>query len=283
MSSGSTTRGSSRRLFALIAPGLLIAATGVGAGDLATAGLAGVKLGRAVLWAVVLGAFFKFVINEGVMRWQLATGETLLEGALTRFGRSAQFVFLPYLLAWSFLVGCAIMGACGVALHAMWPVFDDPARGKLNFGALHSVIGLFVVWRGGFPLFERIMGVCVGVMFATVVATAVALQPPWGEVFSGLFVPSVPDGGHDWTLALIGGVGGTLTILCYGYWIREHDREGPSHLRECRIDLGVGYSVTALFGVALIIISSPVSLSTESKGVDLLMRLGESLNAALVP
>ena len=43
----------------IIGPGLLIAATGVGAGDLAGGAFAGSKLGVAVLWAVLLGAFFK--------------------------------------------------------------------------------------------------------------------------------------------------------------------------------------------------------------------------------
>ena len=44
------------RLLAVIGPGILVAATGVGAGDLATGALAGGKLGVAVLWAVLIGA-----------------------------------------------------------------------------------------------------------------------------------------------------------------------------------------------------------------------------------
>jgi Mn2+/Fe2+ NRAMP family transporter len=72
----------------MIGPGLLLAATGVGAGDLATASFAGGLLGTAVLWAVVFGAFLKFVVTEGLARWQLATGETLIEGAVSRGGRS---------------------------------------------------------------------------------------------------------------------------------------------------------------------------------------------------
>ena len=47
-----------------VGPGLLIAATGVGAGDLATAGFAGARLGVIVLWAIVFGAAMKFVLNE---------------------------------------------------------------------------------------------------------------------------------------------------------------------------------------------------------------------------
>jgi hypothetical protein len=33
---------------------------------------------------VVLGAFMKFVVTEGIARWQLATGETIIEGVVRR-------------------------------------------------------------------------------------------------------------------------------------------------------------------------------------------------------
>jgi Mn2+/Fe2+ NRAMP family transporter len=62
--------------FTMIGPGLLVAATGVGAGDLATASFAGSLLGNGILWAAVLGAFLKYVVNEGLARWQLATGSS---------------------------------------------------------------------------------------------------------------------------------------------------------------------------------------------------------------
>ena len=37
--------------------------------------------------AVVLGAGLKFALNEGLARWQLASGSTLLEGAVRHLGR----------------------------------------------------------------------------------------------------------------------------------------------------------------------------------------------------
>lgn len=182
-----------RQLLLLLGPGLLIAATGVGAGDLATASLAGSKLGMAVLWAVALGAFFKFVLNEGLARWQLATGQTLLEGAVTRLGRGVVWVFMPYFVAWSFFVGRAMMGAVGAATQAMLPLFDDPAEGKFYYGIIASVLGVILVRVGGFKLFERLMSACIAVMFVTVLVTAVLVKPDWSAFFAGLFVPRVPD------------------------------------------------------------------------------------------
>lgn len=271
-------------LFTIIGPGLLIAATGVGAGDLATASFTGSQLGIAVLWAVLVGAFLKFVLTEGLARWQLATGQTLLEGIAHRLGRVVGWLFLPYLVVWSFLVALALMSACGVTLHAMLPVFDDAAHGKIAFGILAGLTGLALVLAGGFPVFEKVMGVCIVLMFAVVVLTALLLWPGTSEVARGLVVPAIPDAGGAglvWTVALIGGVGGTVTVLCYGYWIREKGRSGPEDLALCRIDLGLGYAMTALFGVSMVIIGSTVEIS--GGGAKLLVELAGRLEEPLGP
>lgn len=269
---------------AIAGPGLLVAATGVGAGDLATASLAGMAGGVAILWAVWAGAFLKFVITEGIARWQLATGETLLAGCSAHFGRPFQFAFLLYLLPWSYFVGGALIGACGVAAHALLPVFSEAALDKQFYGPLHSLAAAGLVLMGGYRLFEWTMRVMIGLMFATVLFCAVALQPDWGAIAAGLVIPRIPDAGGEglsWTVALMGGVGGTLTVLCYGYWIREEGREGPAYIRTCRIDLAVGYAMTALFGIAMVIIGSRVA--TEGSGAALLSNLGAEIGESVGP
>jgi Mn2+/Fe2+ NRAMP family transporter len=262
----------------VLGPGLLVAATGIGAGDLATASFTGSILGTAILWAAVVGAFLKYVVTEGLARWQLATGDTLLEGVVRRIGRPVGWFFLPYLVIWSFFVASALMSACGVTLHAMIPLFDDPVHGKVVFGALASLVGLGLVLLGGYALFDKVMRVCIGVMFVTVIVTAVLLWPGTGQVLKGLVVPAIPDAGGQglgWTVALMGGIGGTLTVLCYGYWIREEGRTGADFLKTCRIDLAAGYVITALFGVAMVIIGSTIEI--EGRGATLLVRLSDQL------
>jgi Mn2+/Fe2+ NRAMP family transporter len=279
-----TSKSGRGRLLAIIGPGILVAATGVGAGDLATGAFTGSQLGTAVLWAVVVGAMMKYVLNEGLGRWQLATGETLIEGSIRRLGRGVGWAFLPYLILWSFFVGSALMSACGVALHALIPVFDDPARAKLVFGVAASLLGVLLVFLGGFKLFGKVMAVCIGVMFITTLITAGVLWPGTTAFAKGLLVPSIPDmggAGLTWTVALIGGIGGTVTVLCYGYWIREAGRSGPEDLTTCRIDLGVGYGMTALFGVAMVVIGSTVEI--EGKGAGLLVTLSDRLGESVGP
>ena len=264
---------------AIIGPGVLVAATGVGAGDLATATFTGAKLGTAVLWAVVVGAALKFLLNEGIARWQLATGTTLLEGCGTHLGRWVHWGFVVYLLVWSFLVAMALMSACGVAAQAIAPIGGDLTTGKIVFGILHSLLAVGLVLVGGYKWFERVMSVCIGVMFVVVVMTAVALHPPWEEVLAGTLVPTVPElhgEGLGWTIALLGGVGGTVTVLCYGYWIREEGRIDAGALNVCRIDLGVGYAMTALFGMSMIIIGDRLG-ELDGRGAGLIVGVANTL------
>jgi Mn2+/Fe2+ NRAMP family transporter len=265
----------------LIGPGLLVAATGVGASDLATGAFAGTKLGLAVLWAVIVGAGLKFLLNEGLARWQLATGETLLEGCVAHFGRPLQWGFLVYLLTWSYFVGSALMSAIGMTAHALVPLFE-PETDKIIYGLLHSGIAVALVGLGSYRLFSKVMGACIAIMFVVVITTAIALRPSWQDVCAGLFVPTIPDvkGSLAWTIALMGGVGGTLTVLCYGYWSREEGRQGIDDLQVCRIDLVTGYTMTAFFGIAMVIIGSRIHVS--GGGATLVVDLAELLFFLLV-
>jgi Mn2+/Fe2+ NRAMP family transporter len=270
------------RLFLILGPGLLVAATGVGTGDLATGSFAGSMLGTSILWAVLVGALLKYVVTEGIARWQLATGTSILEGVARNLGRLPMLVFLPYLVLWSFFTASAMMSGCGVTLHALIPVFEQAQHGKIFFGALCSIVGVGLVFIGGYRLFEKIMTVCILLMFVTVVLTAILLWPGTDLVLQGIFLPSIPDfsgSGLTWTVALIGGVGGTVTILSYGYWIREEGRTSSDDLAVCRIDLGSAYLMTAIFGMSVVIIGSRIEVS--GSGAMLIVAMADQLGIAL--
>src|SRR5919106_1771683 len=88
-------------VFKLIGPGLIVAATGIGAGDIISATVGGANYGVILLWVVALGAFFKFVLNEGIARFQLATGMTALEGWGAYLPGWIKGVFGIYLIIWT--------------------------------------------------------------------------------------------------------------------------------------------------------------------------------------
>lgn len=239
-----------------IGPGFAVAATGVGAGDLVTASVAGAKYGFAILWAGVFGAVIKFVLNEGISRWQLATGTTVLEGWITRFPSGITLSFAVYLLLWSIIVAAALASACGLAAHAMYD--EIPVAG---WAFIHSVVSVLLILFGRYRLFEFVMKMLIAMMAVTVLACAALVKPDLSLFLSSLFLPTVPEGSGKFLLGLMGGVGGSVTLMSYGYWIRERGWAGPEFKHLVQRDLGAAYFFTGLFAVAMIVIASGVQPS----------------------
>ena len=236
----------------LIGPGLVVAATGVGAGDMVSSLTAGTEFGTILIWAVILGAVLKFALTEGLGRWYMATRTTILEGWHS-MGWWASIYFMVYLALVTFFFGAAAPSASALATDAMFP-------GLMPFwlwAVLHSVIfGFGICILGRYRLFERVMEVFVGVMFLTVVGLAILLTPSLGELAMGTIVPRMPEGSLPFVLAVIGGVGGTFTLVSYTYWVRERGWRRPSWIPMMRTDLGVGYIMTGVFMVAMLVIGA---------------------------
>jgi Mn2+/Fe2+ NRAMP family transporter len=230
---------------------LAIAATGVGAGDMVAAAVSGSRFGFAVAWAAVVGALLKFVLNEGLARWQLATGTTLLEGWVAHLGRWIEYVFITYLVVWSFVVAGALINACGLAAHALAPALSVEA-----WGAIHAMLAAVLVLVGGYGPFERLIKLFVALMFVTLVGCALFIAPPLQSLAAVVDQATVPRGGARFVLGVIGGVGGSVTLLSYGYWIREKGWEGSRWIPAMRLDLGVAYVLTGLFGLAVVVLAA---------------------------
>ena len=49
-----------------------------------------------------------------------------------------------------------------------------------------------------------------------------------------------------------------IKLLSYGYWIKEKKWNGKSYLKRSRIDLGIAYTLTAVFGISIMIIAAGV-------------------------
>ena len=204
----------------------------------------------------------KFTLTEGLGRWYMATRTTILDGWRS-MGLWASGYFIVYLALVTFFYGAAAPSASALAVDAMFP-------GLLPFwvwAVLHSVIfGFGICILGKYGLFERVMEFFVGLMFITVVGLAILLGPNIGELALGTILPRMPEGSLPFVLAVIGGVGGTFTLVSYTYWVRERGWRRPSWIPMMRTDLGVGYLMTGIFMVAMLVV-----------GAELLFANGESI------
>ncbi len=252
----------------LLGPGLVVAATGVGASDMVATLVAGTRYGYGLLWAVIAGVAIKIVMVECAGRFSLATGLTIFEGWRS-LGLWTSWYFGPYIIIWGFVYGATAMSSSALPLAALFP-----AVSLTTWAIVMGLLGLTMVWFGRYAFFEKLTAVLVGVMFVVVVGLAIIAVPNVPSMLSGL-IPIIPDGtnGVMYTLALAGGVGGTITLAAYGYWMREKGWSTPVWMRVMRIDNAAAYVLTGVFVIAMLIVgaevvrSAGVSLSARDEGL----------------
>jgi Mn2+/Fe2+ NRAMP family transporter len=236
----------------LAGPGLVVAATGIGSGDVVSATVGGARYGVVLLWAIAAGAFFKFVLQEGVARWQLATGTTALEGWADHLPAWVKWYFVVYLVLWTVAVSASLTNATGLGIANL-------TNGAIpqSWGAVaHSLIGFAFVFFGGYDNFEKFMKVLVGIMgFSILFCALFTLNAPLAAL-QGLVVPTIPAGSGTNVLSLIGGVGGSITMLSYNYWMREENMRGSGFVSYVRGDIFIAYLFTAIFGGSIMLIAN---------------------------
>lgn len=246
----------------IIGPGLVVAATGVGAADMVSTLVAGSKFGYTLLWALVIGVILKIVLVEGAARYTLATGKTIFEGWRT-LGRWPVWYFGPYIIIWGFIYGASAMASTALPLAALMP--EVP---QWVFAIGTGLAGFVMVWFNRYSVFEKITAILVGLMFITIVGLAIIAVPDFPAMLAGL-VPRLPEGSVLYTLALAGGVGGTITLAAYGYWLREKGWVKPGWMRVMRIDNTMAYVMTGIFVISMLIV-----------GVEVVAAAGVTLDAS---
>lgn len=259
-----------------IGPGIVVAATGVGAGDLVATLIAGSNFGYTLLWAAVIGCLVKISLAEACGRWHLATGRTLFDGWAS-IGSWTTWFFAIYAVIWGFVYGAAAMSSSALPLQALFPDVMDLEW----WGIACGLVGLVFVWFNKYNVFEKVMTVLVGVMFVITVYLAIRVTPNLGDAFAGL-LPVLPDEKDSVlnTLGLIGGVGGTITLAAYGYWVNAKGWTTTGWMKVMRLDNRVAYATTGIFVVAMLLVgaellhSANIAIASGDKG---LIQLGDIL------
>ncbi|MET9772979.1 Nramp family divalent metal transporter [Streptomyces sp. NPDC006367] len=258
-----------RSSWRLIGPGIVVAATGVGAGDLVATLIAGSNFGYTLLWAAVVGCLVKISLAEACGRWHLATGRTLFDGWAS-LGRWTTWFFAVYVAIWGFVYGAAAMSSSALPLQALFPDVMDLEW----WGVACGLAGLVFVWFNKYAVFEKVMTVLVGIMFVVTVYLAVRVTPNLGDAFAGL-LPVLPDEEDSVlnTLGLIGGVGGTITLAAYGYWVNAKGWTDTGWMKVMRLDNRVAYATTGVFVIAMLLVgaellhSANIAIAGGDKGL----------------
>ena len=235
-----------------LGPGLLLAAAGIGVGDMVSSIIAGAEYGLVLIWALLAGVLIRYTITEGAARWQLATDRTLVEGWRDHLPAPLLVGFFIYFVVWSYMVASALVSA-----SALVPAAVFPSVSVRTWGTLHAVAAFAMVYFGRYEQFLAVVKWFIAFKVVAVIATVLLIIVRSGADWSALGPRSDLEVGY--VLSLIGGIGGTVTLLSYGYWMREEGWSGPRRLGTARIDLLFSFGLAFVFALAMMFLSTQIA------------------------
>jgi Mn2+/Fe2+ NRAMP family transporter len=206
---------------------------------------------------------------------------TAIEGWTAHLPWWVRVYFAFYLVIWTISVSAALTSASGLGIATL-----TSGAVPRSWGAIaHSLAGCAVVLAGGFKGFEKVMKVLIATMFFSIIACAALTFSAPAAFFRGLFVPAIPPAGGSSVLSVLGGIGGSIAMLAYNYWLREQKMAGPGWLRFVRADVAIAYAFTAIFGMAIMIVANqafhvPGVQITNAQAVT---KMAETLGAIVGP
>jgi Mn2+/Fe2+ NRAMP family transporter len=208
-----------------VGPGMVLAASIVGSGELIATTTLGAQVGFAALWIIVVSCAIKPVVQGELGRYTIATGRTGLEGFDRLPGPRLGVGWLVW--AWAFTVSLTLLqvggmyGGVAQVLHLLVPAVSLNVWVAICLG-----VTIVVLVGGGYGRIERLAVVKVGLFTVlTVFAAAVLVARPGaistGDLLHG-FSFELPAAGLATAIAVFGitGVGATELVM-YPYWCIE--------------------------------------------------------------
>ncbi len=268
-------RTSLRKIWNGLGPGILLAATSVGASHLVLSPRAGAMFGFDLLWLVVVAHVFKYPAFEFGPRYAAATGHHLLDGyaRVPGPGRWALIVFLISTLAQGIGVLAGVVSVAGCVLATWTQVLGTEA-----FSVILTVTILVLLCVGGFSWLDHLNKIMMATLAA---ATVLAFVPiiPGPEAAEHLLIPTIPPGSFLLVAAILGWMPTGIDVsVWHSFWTIEKNRRAADgaemaseqragRLRTALWDMRTGYGLSLLTGLMFIIMGA-THMAGRGAGLD---------------
>ena len=208
-----------------IGPGMILAASIVGSGELIATTTLGAQVGYTALWVILLSCLIKPVLQAEMGRYIIASGETGLAGFNRVPGPRWRVNWVVW--AWAIMtlltllqVG-AMFGGVSQVMNLLIPSVPINLWVLIFWG-----ITLAILLGGGYERIERLAMLKVGLFtMLTFLAALVLMRMPqyfsWAEIREG-FQFKMPGAGFSTAVAVFGITGvGASELFMYPYWCVE--------------------------------------------------------------
>lgn len=288
-------------LWRRLGPGILLAATSIGASHLVLSPQAGALFGYQLLWLVLAAHLFKYPAFEFGPRYAAATGTNLLAGYAQVPGPRnwALYIYLGSTVLQGVGVLSGVVNISGCVL-ATWS--GDPKTEifwTLSTTEIFSLAVLCAVttllFAGGFSLLDHINKLMMaGLTIATILAFIPAAPGP--EVLKNFVVPTIPEGSIVLIAAIIGWMPTGIDVsVWHSFWTLEKTGllergsttgvtiDATRRLKLALVDMRVGYALSLITGVMFISLGAAhlTGMGSDLKGIQFAQAISTAYTAIL--
>ncbi len=222
------------RSLAAVGPGIVVAGSVIGSGELVNTPLQAAQFGFVLLWVVLLSCVIKYFLQVEIGRYCLTNNCTTIE-ALNKIPgpqfRNTSWTVILYMMGYCFavLTMVGMIGALGGLMHAIVPLPTSATTSIQIWAAVNVLLAIGLLWQGWYRQLEMLVMILVG-GFSVAVGIAVFLiqGTPYhistGDIMSGLTFSLGDDrkAAAYAVISLMGALGVSANeLLMYPYWILE--------------------------------------------------------------
>ncbi len=224
------------RSLSAIGPGIVVAGSVIGSGELINTPHQAAKFGFVLLWVVLLSCVIKYFLQIEIARHCLVHNRTTVQALNICPGpkiRGTSWTALLYMLGYfaTMLTIIGIIGALGGLMHGIRPLSSDADRSTQIWGVVMGAITIIVLWQGWYRHLEMLVMVLVGAFSISVFVGVFLIQgTPFrisaDELLSGLTVSLDVANYREQVgyavISLMGALGVAANeLFMYPYWILE--------------------------------------------------------------
>jgi Mn2+/Fe2+ NRAMP family transporter len=264
-------------LLVLIGPGIVVAGSVIGSGELINTPVQAARFGFVLLWAVILSCVIKFFLQVEIGRHCLVHGRTTIEAFNACPGprlRGTSWVGLVYMAGYTVSLASAIgiIGALAGLMHSIAPLRSTSTAISTGFWGVAMVVLTGALLRKGlYSHLEKLVallvgGFCLAMIVALVLIQGTEYRIRGDELLSGLkgSLGDHPRLAAYAVISLMGALGTTANeLFMYPYWLREkgYGRDLPGQHGEAWLSraerwvrglhIDVGFSTLVATGVTV--------------------------------
>lgn len=244
-------------------PGLVLAMTFLGTGDLISSSVSGANYGYALMWTLIVALGARYFMISAIAKYKLQNrfGDRSVMAGFRRVWRGFPLFFAITMLVYGMIVQAAFLRAGTVGLYELFGRRGGE-WGHFWWGVPVVIGTAFMLTRGSaFRLLEWSARIASVVIIGSFVYALFRIgHVDWPALLRGLTFDVPADNGPFDALfiavATIGTIGGSAANLLYPYFMAERGWDGPKHRALQQFDLASGMVPLLLINLLIWIVAA---------------------------